>query len=248
MEVKIDKGKVLFFCKNKKGFDILILMMCVYILFMVISIFCIEGKKLSEGLTLLIPFLLTLLIMRWIQNFFGSPIIVIYENGIEVGKQWHIFKKLYISFDEIKTIFPIYRHDFDDKRPFEEKKINFAGFSIILKNNKRYILYDDKFKENKRMAYILRSTIGDKWDNIFDKHYVVKYLIKKVYRWMDYINTNGKLPPNGSTVHTFKYFALAQLYDIETGKNTLKENIGEINEKYKDLWKNVEEIPDDFSW
>ena len=254
------KGKVLYYCKNSNfGITLMIIMTTIYILSMIllysnISIFTHVDEKFSDvyqdWLFGLFLFLAIILILKFVQNYDEPSTIKIYENGIEVPKQRHIFKIIFITADDVKTIYPNYGYEINnlkDKTSLEYKKINFMGFWILLKNDKKYLIIDNKNKDNMKIAYFLKIAIGNKWDNIFDKHYEAKNISEGFYNWMVYLNKNGKLSRNANKPWTFRKFALAQLYDEETGENSLVEKVGEITEKYKNLWKNVEGIPDNFS-
>ncbi len=256
MEVKIVKGKVLYFCKNTDfRINLIILMMYIHILLCILvfiliyfNISIVSKEDYKEWFLSLLIYPIIILTLRWAQNYNEPLTLTIYENGIEVPKQRHFFKKIFIPFYDIKTIYPYFRHDSKDNKPFEKKKIKFVGINIILKDNKEYMICDNKFKDNMKIAFILKNTIGEEWINKFDKHYEAKNLSNRDYNLLNYLNKKGKKAYNAPKRYTFKTFALAQLYDLAIGNNTLREKIGDINDKYKELWKNVEEIPEDFSW
>lgn len=244
------KGQILFHSKNHIStivHKIVYLFMIIHIFLLILlysKILIISNSDLNpiDFLILLIyPTILKL--FYWLQNKYLCPVeLNIYEKGIEISSKKIIpflIKKKFISLNEIKGIYPIYRPFVMNYDNIENINIYFYFLKIVLKDNDEYNLTNIDDDDDIKMINTLKSLIGKSWDIIFDKYYQVRNISKKLYEQISYLNINEKIPKKGKADEIISIFALAQLYEIETGKNILLENIGDVNLKYKNLWKNI---------
>ncbi len=224
--------------------------LCMHIFLIIVST---SLRARIEGLFALLIYPIIVKIINWGTNLEIPVSLTIYERGIEIPSRkffsFQLGKKLFIPYKKIEIIYPLYFLIRNNKIPIKKRKICFGGFNTILNNGRIYWILTEDFKKSEQMAPILKRAIGDSWEKIFNKHYIAKYLSEKEYKQISYLNQKGRYPPTtGNRFDITINFALAQLYEIETGNKLLSVHIGEVKEKYKDLWKNVEKIPKDFVW